>query len=50
MIPQELQETLIESANDYVTAVVSHNRYFNHVDFAAFVKDKLTNSSSSSAA
>ncbi|EER20436.1 hypothetical protein Pmar_PMAR010175 [Perkinsus marinus ATCC 50983] len=49
-IDWELQETLIESANDYVTAVVSHNRYFNHVDFAAFVKDKLTISSSSSAA
>ncbi|KAF4658350.1 hypothetical protein FOL47_008005 [Perkinsus chesapeaki] len=31
-----LQEGLIESANDYVTAVVSHNRYFNNEDFAAF--------------
>ncbi|KAF4752227.1 hypothetical protein FOZ62_021838 [Perkinsus olseni] len=49
-IDWELQEGLIESANDYVTAVVSHNRYFNNGDFAAFVKAKLLMTFSSSTA
>ncbi|KAF4697206.1 hypothetical protein FOZ62_025260, partial [Perkinsus olseni] len=49
-IDWELQEGLIESANDYVTAVVSHNRYFNNADFAAFVKAKLLMTFSSSTA